>query len=241
MPFDYGEQRIRTVVDLDGEPWFVAADVCAVLGLEQVSRAMTRLDEDQHTSTQITGPNGRTVTVNIVSEPGLYDLIIRSDKPEARPFRRWVTSEVLPSIRRTGSYGVARQLPQTYAEALRAYADEVEARELADAKVAELEPAAEQYHRWQTSPDTVYVVEWAKTIGLTQAEAFKALRECEVLFRQQHEGAAFNVPKRAYERYFVLVDEYLPGPARWTKVPKITAEGQIVLAELLLDHGWIAP
>jgi hypothetical protein len=52
---------------------------------------------------------------------------------------------------------------------------------------------------------------------------------------------AFNVPKRGFEQYFVLVDEYLPGPRRWTKVPKITAEGQVVLAELLVEQGWIAP
>jgi hypothetical protein len=53
--------------------------------------------------------------------------------------------------------------------------------------------------------------------------------------------AAFNVPKRGYERYFVLVDEWLPGPGRWAKIPKITAEGQVVLAELLVEQGWLTP
>jgi phage antirepressor YoqD-like protein len=132
-------------------------------------------------------------------------------------------------------------VPQTFAEALELAARQQREIEGAKAQIAELAPAAEQYHRWQFSGDTVYIVEWAKSIGLTQQEAFNALRELGVLFKQQHESVAFNVPKRGWERYFQLVDEFLPGPRRWTKVPKITAEGQVVLAELLLEHGWIEP
>jgi anti-repressor protein len=237
--FEYGEREVR-IVEIDGEPWFVAADVCAVLGIADAASSVRSLDDDER------GPHsmrtrGGDLLVVVVSEAGLYSLILRSRKPEAKPFKRWVTHEVLPAIRRTGSYGVAPAIPQTYAEALRAYADEVEARELAQRKVAELEPAAEQFHRWQTSPDTVYVVEWAKTIGLTQSEAYRALRELGVLFKQQHEGAAFNVPKRGWEVYFDVIDEWIPQLRRYQKVPKITAAGQVVLAELLMENGWIAP
>jgi phage antirepressor YoqD-like protein len=177
----------------------------------------------------------------IVNEGGLYRLIMRSTKDVAERFQDWVTDDLLPTLRKDGSYSAVTALPQTYADALRALATEVEARELADAKVAELEPAAEQFRRWQMSEDTVHVVEWAKCIGLTQPEAFKALRELGVLFKQQHEGVAFNVPKRQWEKYFDLVQEWLPGPKRYVLVPKITSEGQVVLAELLLEHGWIAP
>lgn len=131
-------------------------------------------------------------------------------------------------------------IPRSFAEALELAAVQQREIERAQAKVAELEPQAEQYRKWQISPDTVHVVEWAKTIGLTQREAYEALRELGVLFKQQHEGVAFNVPKRGYEQYFDMVDEWLPGPRRWVKVSKITAEGQVVLAELLLEKGWIA-
>lgn len=103
-PFSYAGRPVR-VVDLDGEPWFVAADVCAVLGIRDVSDAVGRLDDADRGQTPIRSvPGGQARLMWAVSEAGLYELIIRSDKPEARPFRRWVTSEVLPSIRRTGAY-----------------------------------------------------------------------------------------------------------------------------------------
>ena len=248
VPFSFDEHRVRVIVDFDGNPWWVAADVCAVLGyrnapdaVRQHVRPGQRSDIAIHDGRQ----NRRMVAIN---EGGLYRLIMRSELEAAERFQDWVTDEVLPQIRRTGSYSAAPAipaLPQTYADALRALAEQVEARELADSRVAELEPAAEQFHRWQLSEDTVNVVEWAKTIGLAQNEAFKALRELGVLFKQQHDDrgsrVAFNVPKRGWEQYFDLVDEYLPGPKRWVKTPRITAEGQVVLTELLIEHGWIAP
>ena len=90
----------------DGEPWFVAADVCKALGLEQVSRAMDRLDEDERGLLKVTHPQSPTKTqeVNGVNESGLYHLVLCSTKPEARAFKRWVTHEVIPSIRKTGAY-----------------------------------------------------------------------------------------------------------------------------------------
>lgn len=242
VPFAFDDHQVRVIVDLEGNPWWVAADVCAALEIANVSDAVARLDEADVGGTDIrTG--GQHRWVRIVNESGLYDLVLDSRKPAAKRFRRWITSKVIPSIRQTGSYGTPATpaIPQTYADALRAYAAEVEARELAQAQIAELEPAAAQFRKWQISEDTVYVVEWAKSIGLTQKEAFEALRKLDVLFKQVHPGGAFNVPKREWEQYFNLVDEWLPGPKKWTKVPKITAEGQVVLAELLLEYGWIAP
>lgn len=99
------------VIDRDGNHWFVATDVCAILGLSQVSRAVNRLDEDERGLLEVTvenglrGAGGSRIT-NIISESGLYTLILRSDKPQAKPFRRWVTHEVLPSIRKTGKYEI---------------------------------------------------------------------------------------------------------------------------------------
>lgn len=94
---------------VDDEPWFVAADVCAVLDLPNVSMALSRLDEDDISSTDVISPYGtvgatRRQTVRTVNESGLYTLILRSDKPEAKEFQRWVTRVVLPTIRQTGGF-----------------------------------------------------------------------------------------------------------------------------------------
>lgn len=97
--FHYQENEVRTV-ERDGEPWFVLKDVCAVLGMSNPTAVADRLDEDERAKLDL----GRQGQAWVVSESGLYNVILRSDKPEAKPFRRWVTGEVLPSIRRHGGY-----------------------------------------------------------------------------------------------------------------------------------------
>lgn len=107
--FNYEETPVR-VVDRDGSPWWVLADVCRVLALSNPSKVAGRLDEDEKQRIEFNpnselglGHNGAT----IISESGLYKVILRSDKPEAKKFTRWVTHEVLPAIRKTGSYNVS--------------------------------------------------------------------------------------------------------------------------------------
>ena len=98
--FDFEDNAVR-VVDIDGEPWFVAADVCRVLALTNPSEAVKCLDDDEQ-SKYCLGSGGSDRV--IINESGLYNLIFRSRKPEAKKFRKWVTAEVLPSIRKTGMY-----------------------------------------------------------------------------------------------------------------------------------------
>lgn len=105
VPFNYHGADVCTLMR-DDEPWFVAADVCAVLGIANVPDAMTRLDEDEKDSIVLNDGNRGNPTRKIVNEPGLYSLVLRSDKPEAREFKRWITHDVLPTLRRTGSYTV---------------------------------------------------------------------------------------------------------------------------------------
>lgn len=102
--FSYADTAVRVVL-LDGEPWFVLADLCRVLGLDQVSRVKARLDDGVTSITPIADAMGRTQDATVVSEAGMYEVVIRSDKPQAVAFRRWITGTVLPEIRRTGSYG----------------------------------------------------------------------------------------------------------------------------------------
>lgn len=97
--FQYNNMEVRTTQQ-DGEPWFVLADVCKVLDIKNPSQLADRLDEDERAMLDI-GRQGQTW---VISESGLYAVILRSDKPEAKPFRKWVTAEVLPSIRKNGGY-----------------------------------------------------------------------------------------------------------------------------------------
>lgn len=143
--FDFGTATIRSLL-VDGEPWFVAVDICRALDLGNTSMAVSGLDEDEKGFSTVDTPGGPQ-QVGVVNEPGLYSLILRSRKPEAKAFKRWIMHEVLPSIRKTGAYGTPA-LP-SLPEALRRWADEVESREAAEraaaiatARVRELEPVA---------------------------------------------------------------------------------------------------
>jgi anti-repressor protein len=101
---DNMEHCVRCVLGDDGEPRFVAADVCKALELEQVTRAVSGLDSDEVTTSKVTDSMGRQQEMLVVTEYGLYSLIMRSRKQEAKTFKRWVTHDVLPSIRKRGVY-----------------------------------------------------------------------------------------------------------------------------------------
>lgn len=102
--FNHLGNNIRVMTDEHGEPLFVLKDVCDALGLGNTSRVADRLDADDLTLSKVIDNRGVQRETFLVSEAGLYEVIIRSDKPEAKTFRRWVTSEVLPSIRKRGGY-----------------------------------------------------------------------------------------------------------------------------------------
>jgi len=137
-------QPVRAV-DVDGEPWFIAADVCAALDITNVGNALARLDDDEKRSIRLTDGTPGNPNRGIVNEAGLYALILRSDKPEARAFKRWITHDVLPTLRRTGRYEIAPQQldRRALAEMVIAEADRADA---AEARVAELAPVADAWH-----------------------------------------------------------------------------------------------
>ena len=103
-PFDFNGTNVRTVTDEAGEPWFVLKDVCDVLDITNPRNAAARIASADKGVRAMDTPGG-TQNVTVVNESGLYDVILDSRKPQAREFRRWVTSEVIPSIRKTGAYG----------------------------------------------------------------------------------------------------------------------------------------
>lgn len=101
--FTFEEREVR-VVNRDGAPWWVAKDICDVLGLTDARKSVELLDEDERNIIPVMDALGRSQGTNIISEAGLYSLILRSRKPEAKRFKRWVTHDVLPAIRATGAY-----------------------------------------------------------------------------------------------------------------------------------------
>lgn len=193
--FHYGDRPVRTVV-VDGEPWFVIADVCRVLDLSNPTMAANRLDPDDLRTTEVIDGMGRTQQARITNEAGLYELIFQSRKPEARDFRRWVTHEVLPAIRRTGRYEVqpAYRLPQTYAEALRELADQVERNEQLQ---AELEVAAPKARSWDVLAsgdgdysvgDAAKILSRDPSIQVGERRLFTVLGEQGWIYRQRSDG-----------------------------------------------------
>ncbi|MBD7962164.1 BRO-N domain-containing protein [Comamonas avium] len=118
--FSFGTHNVRVVMR-DGEPWFVAADVAEALGYRNAPDAARNLGEHQKASTQIVrSTSGGNPNLTIINESGLYRLVLRSRKPEAEKFSDWVTGEVLPSIRKTGSYSQPAYDPNQIALAHRA-------------------------------------------------------------------------------------------------------------------------
>ena len=119
--FNFGDYQVRTVIK-EGEPWFVAKDVCSVLEVSNNRDAISRLDYEDKAEVAITDTSSNGVTqsrtLTIINESGLYSLILTSRKPEAKAFKKWVTSEVLPSIRKQGKYEVKPTVPQSYSQAL---------------------------------------------------------------------------------------------------------------------------
>lgn len=113
-PFNFEDHLIR-VISRDGDPWFVLSDVCAVLAIGNPSDAAARLDDDEkHTLDNVEGIADRRVQfLTIINESGLYSLILTSRKPEAKQFKKWVTAELLPTLRRTGTYTLPDTTPPT--------------------------------------------------------------------------------------------------------------------------------
>lgn len=177
--FNYKSSQVRTV-EINSEPWFVLKDVCAILGIANHKMTAQRLDMDEVSQTYLTDSLGRKQETSIINESGLYNVILRSDKPEAKPFRKWVTSEVLPSIRKTGGYA----LPKDYPAALRALADaeEQKLRLLAENQqqaqvIADFEPIRQYVDTILESKGAMATSQIAADYGLTAQKLNKILHE----------------------------------------------------------------
>ena len=160
--FAYNDHPVRTIL-IDGEPAFIALDVCSVLELTNVSMALAGLDEDEKGFITIADGTPGTPMKAYVTEAGMYSLVLRSRKPEAKMFKRWITHDVLPQVRRTGSYGApAPSGPELMARALLEAAETIKA---ADQKVLELTPKAEAFDSFLSTAGDYSVNEAAKILA----------------------------------------------------------------------------
>ena len=244
--FNYNSVEVRTIQN-DGEPWFVLRDVCNVLGLGTPARVAERLDPDEVSQTHITDSMGRQQEMTIINESGLYNVILRSDKPEAKPFRKWVTSEVLPTIRRHGMYAtpdtVEKMLadPDTTIKLLETIKQERAARMALEAKAEADKPKVLFADAVSASHSSILVGDLAKLlrqngVEIGQNRLFSFLREKGYLCSQ---GERYNLPtQRSMDRGWFQVKETTinqpNGSVRITRTVKVTGKGQQYFINLFL-------
>lgn len=187
---------VRTVLR-DGEPWFVAADVCAALGHTNTTMALERMDEDDLSTAEVIDALGRVQVARTINESGLYSLILGSRKTEAKPFKRWVTSEVLPEIRKTGGY--ARNTPVALPDfsdpvaAARAWADATESKLKAETALALAAPKVEFVDRYVTADTGAKGFrQVCKLLKANEARFREFLAEEKIMYRLSSELVAYQ-------------------------------------------------
>ena len=234
---EFGE--VRTVV-IGGEPWFVAADVCRALAIGNPSMALDRLDDDERTLISIEGAsNGKPV--NGVNEPGLYSLVLGSRKPEAKAFKRWITHEVIPAIRKTGGYHIPQSPEEQMAQGLLA-AQKLLAEK--DKRIEEMRPKEIFADAVSVSKTDILIGDLAKLIkqnghDIGQKRLFSWLREKGYLIKRK--GLDWNMPtQKAMELKLFRVKEtvvtHSDGHTPISKTPKVTGKGQVYFVNKFL-HG----
>lgn len=205
--FETADWSVR-VIDLNGEPWFVAADVAKALGYRDAANLTRRLDLDERGTHSVSTPSGDQ-QMNVINESGVYTAILGSRIDQAKAFKRWVTHDVLPTIRRTGSYypSVSPQfeVPATYSAALRAAAEQAERAEaaewragVAEAELIEAAPKVEAYDLFIDSQGNMSMLTAAKSLNVGRTTLMRQLREKGVLMSNRQ-------PYRRHEKYFKVV------------------------------------
>lgn len=239
----FGEIRTAGTAE---NPLFCLADLCKALGIANARNVKSRLDKDDVHQMDTIDKLGRTQNVTYVTEDGMYDVIMRSDSPATRPFRKWVTHEVLPTIRKTGSYSIQQQQPpKTYIEALKALVVAEEEKERlalenkqAAEKVAVLEPKGKFFDTITKNTATISVEMASKVLNFKKAgrnNLYKIMRDHKMIDYE-------NMPYQKYIERGMLVmgsQEFVKyGKPALRYVPKITHKGLEYLMELLIKLGY---
>ena len=247
-PFDFEGAPVR-IATRDGEPWFVLADVCRVLGIANIGSAAGRLDDDEKTNIRqtdvggiqwVTDAGGRAPI--IISESGLYRIVMRSDKPTAKRFQKWVASDVLPAIRKTGSYAAPSSSltrEQLIAQAL-VLADETirekdavieEQKEI----IADMEPKVAALHRISTADGSTCVTDIAKALNMRRKDLFAWLQANSWIYRRAGGSGYVAYQNRIKQGVLEMKVNIVPrsdGTEKIVESVRVTAKGIALLAEI---------
>lgn len=224
--FEYKNNKIRTEI-INNEPFFCAQDVCKVLDIKNNRDAILRLKKDD-VATIDTLTNGGKQKMSFVSEAGLYQIIFESRKPEAKAFKHWVTHEVLPSIRKTGSYSTNQQfkLPKNYLEALEALVETEKEKMLLEVKIEKNKPKIDFYDDFAESKGLKSFLTFSKLTGIGRNKLMLKLRE-------EHITTKNNLPYQKYvELGYFEVKETLNGAFNYSQT-FITPKGVQWLQKIL--------
>lgn len=241
--FNFENQQVRTI-EFENEPWFVANDVTTILGLSNTTVALQRLDEDERAKYNL----GRQGMTNIVNEYGLYNLVLASRKPEAKQFKRWITHEVLPTIRKHGAYLTDKKAydithnPNSLADLLLQAGEQLKQKELI---IKEMQPKALFADAVTASHTSILVGDLAKLIkqngyDIGQNRLFKWLKQNGYLIKS---GERKNMPtQKSMEMGLFEVKERTianpDGSIRITKTPKVTGKGQVYFINKFVKGGF---
>lgn len=239
---EFGE--IRTV-SINDEPWFVASDICKALELSNATVSVQRLDEDEKSKFNLGLSGGDT---NCVNEYGLYSLVLASRKPEAKKFKRWITHEVIPSIRKHGGYIAGQDTmtdDQLLAKALLVAQSKIAERDQIIAqkqeRIEQMKPKALFADAVSASKHSILIGDLAKLICqngylIGQKRLFQWMRENGYLMTQ---GSSYNRPKQRYveQGLFEIKESTINNPdgsVRITITPKVTGKGQVYFVNKFL-------
>lgn len=251
MSYNFGQHPIR-VIQIDGEPWWVLTDVCTAIGLADAGQAARRVEPDDIRKvlfSEVTpglrdAPGGPVADfyVNAVNESGLYDLIFVSRKPEAKRFKKWVTKEVLPEIRRTGAYGVELDLPtalERYAKALREKDAASQRAIAAETYATELQPKVVEYETYMNSDGLCDLGALSQALGGGRSRFTKRLRELGILVSEAASQRGGTRPMQRYQELeWFEVKMETPNPYVGTvPVAYVTPRGVSGIFRALVKHG----
>ena len=244
--FSYKSKEVRTIEE-DGEIWFVAKDVCDILEIQNAARAaQEELDEDEKGIRNVYTPGGMQ-KMTVINEPGVYALVFKSRKPEAKDFSRWVRHEVLPSIRKHGMYATPARIedmlenPDAFIKALQAYKAEKERREAVEAEKLALEAKAEEdrpkvifAEAVETSKSSILIGSLAKIlkqngIDIGPIKLFEWMRQRGYLSAQKGENWNMPTQKSLDMKLFEVRESITTNPDGSTMIhftTKVTGKGQ---------------
>ena len=220
---EFGEVRTVTI---DNEPWFVAVDICRALALSNPTVTVARLDEDERAKFNL----GRQGEATVVSESGLYTLILGSRKPEAKRFRRWITHDVIPAIRMHGVYMTdslleqVLQNPEIIVIMAGQLVEESKERERLTQELQQAQPKADYFDAFVNASDYTCIRNCGKELGIPQNKFIAFMLEHKYLYRNADKDLmpSANSVNRGF---FVLRDVYLPG-GRMKQQAMMTCKGK---------------